>query len=525
MPGGETVKNDRARIADMLAAQLNLHVTPRTDRPHWASPGEMAADLDPKTLTTPALELIDEHLVWATAEPGRKLILSMPPQEGKSQRVSRDFVLWALAQNPERRIAVASKDAGLSRRNGRAVRDLIQRHSERLRLEIRRDVSAQAEWQVVGHAGGLIAVTLEGGFTGRSADLIVIDDPVNNRSDVLSEAQRNKVWDWFQYTMVARMSANTPVVLIMTRWHEDDLVGRILASEDGPYWRVLNIPAQANHDPKKGETDPLGREPGEYMVSVRGRTKNDWDQRKRMSGSTAWEAQYQGNPSPPEGGMFKRDNWRFYDNPQWLIAPDGTHWVSGFDAVISSWDMAFKDKKDSDFVVGQVWARRGANAFLLDQVRGRWDFPETVRQVVALAAKWRHSEHGNLRPIMHLVEDKANGTAVVAALHNSILGLVADEPHGSKVARASVMTPLHEAHQLWLPSPTIEGVDGASHAPWVGDFVEEYAGFPNATHDDQVDAGSQAINRLIIQPFADGRIVTPGDLDDDLDDDYRISNY
>ena len=143
--------------------------------------------------------------------------------------------------------------------------------------------------------------------------------------------------------------------------------------------------------------------------------------------------------------------------------------------------MAFKGTDSSDFVVGQVWQQVGAQAFLLDQVRGRWDFAETCEQVRALSAKWPQAA-------AKLVEDKANGPAVISALGRAIPGLVAVNPQGGKESRANAVTPLIEAGNVWLPTG----------APWVSDLIEECAGFPNAAHDDQVDTLTQALARMFI---------------------------
>jgi hypothetical protein len=180
------------------------------------------------------------------------------------------------------------------------------------------------------------------------------------------------------------------VVIIQTRWRENDLSGWLQAGENGRTWRVVNIPAQADHDPAKGETDPLGRQPGEYMLSARGRTDADWEKKKRPVGSRSWNALYQGRPSPASGDVLKRDWWQFYDTPQvdrphrrQLVVP-----LSDGDELAMSWDMAFKDTDGSDYVVGQVWLRRGVHAYLLDMVRRRMSFTETLRAVKALSAKW-----------------------------------------------------------------------------------------------------------------------------------------
>ncbi|MBO0826220.1 MAG: phage terminase large subunit [Streptosporangiales bacterium] len=454
----------------------------------WPTPGALAREVDPSTVQTPALDLIDRELVRLTDTPDGRLILSMPPQEGKSIRVSKVYPTWVLTQRPDTRIIAASYGHALARRNGRAVRDTIISHDE-LGLRIRDDVAAQHEWQVDGHDGGVYAVGIGGALTGRPGELLIIDDPIKDRREADSQVYRDAVWDWWTSVASTRLAPGAQVVLILTRWHEDDLAGRLLAAEDGHLWRVINIPAQADHDPGKGETDPLGRQPGEYMTSARGRTVEQWQAIKVRSGSRTWNALYQGRPSPAEGGILKRDWWQRYDVPLWLERDDGTRVVTHMDDVLMSWDMAFKDTDSSDYVVGQVWGRRGADAYLLDQVRGHMSFVDTCRRFRELAARWPQA-------VLKLVEDKANGTAVINALHRVVPGIVPEEPHGSKEARAAAVSPLVEAGNVWLPSPEL--------APWVGDFIEEAAAFPNGAHDDQVDTASQALNRLVLAPLQAG---------------------
>lgn len=453
----------------------------------WVSPGEMAQQLDVRTVQTPALQLIDDALVEAFRTPDARLIITMPPQEGKSTRVARDFLIWALTQNPDLRIVAGSYGQGLANRNGRVVRNMIVGHPE-LGLGIAPDNGSVHEWQLAGHQGGMLAVGRGTMVTGMPAELLVIDDPIKDRKEADSQVIRDVCWEWWTESLSTRLAPGAPVVVIMTRWHEDDLVGRLLAAEDGHLWTVLNIPAEADHHPEKGETDPLGRKPGEFMVSARGRTKRQWQAIRVRVGARTWNALYQGRPSPAEGGVFKRDWWQQYEVPLWIT--DGVVCrIVGMDAVLASWDMAFKDTDASDYVVGQVWAQQGANIYLLDQVRGRWDFPETLRQVRQLAVKWPDA-------LLKIVEDKANGTAVLAQLRHTVPGLVAETPTESKPARAQAVAPLVEARNVHLPSPEL--------APWVGAFIDECAAFDNGAHDDQVDAMSQALKRMVILPlFAD----------------------
>lgn len=425
----------------------------------WATPGDLARALDPRRMVqTPALDLIDDELVRLFNTPDGRLIISMPPQEGKSTRAAEIFPVWALTQNPDLRIVVTSYGMALARRNGRAIRNRIITNSDLLGLRLSDDLAAQHEWQLDGHKGGVYAAGVGTALTGRPADLAVIDDPIKDRAEAESETYRQNVWDWWTDVMSTRLAPGAQVCLILTRWHESDLAGLLQAAEDGHLWRVVNIPAQADHDPAKGQTDPLGREPGEYLESARGRTREQWEAIKTRVGSRTWNALYQGRPSPAEGGVFKREWWREYTSPRWIVRNDGTHWAHGPDEVAMSWDMAFKDTDSSDYVVGQVWGRWGIDLYLLDQVCARLSFVETTKALRALAAKWPQA-------VLKLVEDKANGTAVINALSRTVPGIVPVEPDGSKQARAAAVSPFIEAGQVHLPAPEL--------APWVGAFIEQ----------------------------------------------------
>jgi predicted phage terminase large subunit-like protein len=377
-------------------------------------------------------------------------------------------------------IIVASYESRIARRWGRTIRADLTAHPE-LGLALRSDTKAANEWQLAGHEGGVYCVGIGGALTSRQAGLILIDDPVKGPKEADSPVMRDAAWDWWGSVASTRLAPGAPAVLIMTRWHEDDLAGRLIREEPGA-WRVLNIPARADHRPERGESDPLGREPGEYMLSARGRTAEQWERTRIERGTRVWSALYQGRPSPGEGLVFRREWWKRYETPQW-IDDNGERLTLTFDEVLMSWDMAFKDAESSDFVVGQVWGRRGSDALLLDQVRGRMSFVETCMAVRQLAAKWPQAN-------AKLVEDKANGPAVISSLSRTVPGLIAVQPEGSKVARASAISPFIEAGNVYLPSPEL--------APWVGDLIEEAASFPLSTNDDQVDALSQALSRLLL---------------------------
>jgi predicted phage terminase large subunit-like protein len=474
-----------------------------TPQRQWPDPGHLAKAITPNTVQTPALDLIDAALVELVDKPDGRLIITMPPQEGKSTRVAKDFVIWLLTQNPKLRVVTASYSQALANRNGRAIRNTIATHPE-LGLTIAPDNGSVSDWTIQGHEGGVLSVGIGAGVTGRPADVMVIDDPIKDRKEADSETFRDSRWDWWTDAASTRLAPGAPVVVILTRWHEDDFAGRLLTAPDGDVWSVLNIPAEADHRPELGETDVLGRQPGEFMVSARRRTVRQWLAIKLRSGARTWASLYQGRPTPATGDILHREWWQYYDHPLHLVRDDGTCIVTNYDELMLSWDMAFKDTSASDFVVGQVWMRRGADVYLLDQVHGRMDFVETCRKFRAQAAKWPQA-------VLKLVEDKANGPAVISQLARTVPGIVPEEPVGGKEARAYAVTPVIEAGNVHLPAVEI--------APWIDAFVEEAAAFPAGKNDDQVDAMTQAVNRLLIMQLTHtDEVFDETDLDDDLAD-------
>lgn len=475
-----------------LHAEIDRRREARRARgPKWDTPGDLAKLVDATTVQTPALDLIDREIMWAYSTPDARLIVSMPPQEGKSQRVTKTGALWALTQDPERRMGIASYSQSLAETFGRDVRNWITSNNGDegtfdVGLEIARDYGSAKRWQLNGRRGGIVCVGIGSGLTGRPLDCLVVDDPFADKDQAASAYYRDRVWGWWQSVGSTRLAPGAPVIVILTRWHEDDLAGRLIAAEDGSRWRVVNIPALADHDPLKGETDALGREPGEWLTSARGRTPAEWEAIRIQVGTRVFNALYQGRPSPDAGNVWQRPWWRRYREPLWSQHPDvpGAYVVEDCDELIMSWDMAFKDTKSSDYVVGQVWARRGASVYLLDQVHKRLSFTDTVTAFKAMVARWPGAT-------AKYVEDKANGTAIIDTLRTHIPGIVAINPTESKYARANAVAPVIEAGNVHLPEAAIALFDPE-------ELIDEAAGFPNAAHDDQVDAASQALAQMLL---------------------------
>ena len=322
-------------------------------------------------------------------------------------------------------------------------------------------------FEIVGHRGVYRSAGVGGGITGMGGDIILIDDPIKDRAEADSPTIRNRVWDWYTSTLYTRLAPGGGIIVIQTRWHMDDLAGRLLEAQrsgQGDAWRVVNFPAIAEEDEpyrKAGEALHPERYPLEQLQAIRA-----------AIGSRDWAALYQQRPAPDGGAIFRAEWLRFWlpkDLPQ------------SFDRLCISWDMTFKDGDDSDYVVGQVWGRKGADFFLLDQVRARMGFTATLAAFRALSDKWPQAQR-------KLVEDKANGPAVIDSLRHAVPGIIPVEPDGSKLARAHAVTTFFEAGNVHIPHPSVYG--------WVADYVAELTSFPTAAHDDQVDATTQALRDM-----------------------------
>lgn len=392
----------------------------------------------------------------------RRLMIFMPPRHGKSMLASQFFPAWYMGRNPDKYLIQATYGQELADDFGRKVRDQLRDPLHRKMFpgcELRDDSQAVRRFHTA--AGGTyFAVGVGGPITGRGAHLLLIDDPIRNQEDAESETFRRKLKDWYGSTAYTRLMPGGAVVVIQTRWHEDDLAGWLLREHEHEGWEVVSLPAIN----EAGEALWPEAYPVERLQGI-----------KRAVGSRVWEALYQQRPSPADGGLIKRGWWKFYRE-----AP------GNFDEIIQSWDATFKDTQKSDFVVGQVWGRKGADRYLIDQTRGRMNFPATLAAIRTMSAKWPQAA-------VKLIEDKANGPAIIATLKGEISGLIPFEPQGSKEARASAISPQIEAGNVYLPDPTyLEAGDRS----WVHDFIEEAAAFPNGAHDDQVDAMTQALIRM-----------------------------
>lgn len=419
----------------------------------------------------------------------KRLMVFMPPRHGKSELVSRRMPALIHGLYPNDEILSATYNADLAADMTVDVQRIMDRpiyqelfpHSRitpegsvskfaRNNLEHELLPVELPSGELQYPKGNYRAQGVSGSFSGRGGNWLLIDDPVKNREDADSKVARETVWRFYTSTFSTRAEGeNACILLTMTRWHEDDLAGRLLqkAKQDpeADQWTVLRLPGI--RDDSECEQDPrLLGEPlwpakfGLKFLNVR-KSENARD----------FSALFQQNPVIEGGNIFKRPEFKFYKTVP-----------IRFDQVIISCDTATKDKQSSDYYVYQVWGRIQTDKYLLAQSRGKWSFPMACDKLMALCKSY---------PLAHkkLIEAKANGPAIVQTLKSKISGLVEIEPRGDKVARAHAVSPEVQGGSVWLPDPEI--------APWVeADLLPEVCAFPNAPNDDQVDAMTQALDEL-----------------------------
>lgn len=394
------------------------------------------------------------------------LVISMPPQHGKSQCVTETLPSFHLGKFPNKRIIEVSYGDDLARKFGRRNKQKIEQHGKDLfKIELSKNSRSDTEFEIEGYKGSMISRGIMAGITGQPGDLILIDDPIKNRKEAESDTYRQNIWEEFLNSIYTRLSANGVIILIMTRWHEDDLAGKLL-KEMPDKCLEINIPLEAE------DNDILGRKPGDSLFPEIGKN-NDWLADFKLAyltseGSRTWNALMQGRPTALEGNLFKRHWFKYYE-----VMPEK------FDQVLQSWDCTFKNSDGSDYVVGTVWGRKGPNKYLLDLVRARMDFPETVRAILNTTLKWPTA-------YTKLIEDKANGSAIIQVLNQKLEGIMPITPKESKLARAQSILGQVECGNVYLPK----------NASWVENFIEECCSFPSGKHDDQVDSMTQALSKM-----------------------------
>lgn len=411
------------------------------------------------------------HLELVRTGALKRLVIAMPPRSLKSIMASVAFPAYVHGLDPTKQLICVSYGQELSTKLGNDYRALLSSSWYRAlfpgtRISKWKDTESEV---LLTERGTRVATSIGGALTGRGADIVIIDDPLKP-ADAMSEPKRTAVNEWFGSTLLSRLNdkKNGAIVIVTQRVHADDLVGHVL-ERSGDDWTVLSLPAIALAD----EEIPIGagktyfRRADEVLHPAR-EPRELLDRMRRELGSEAFAAQYQQTPVPAGGNLFRREWIRYYDE-----APTRDKSTR----VIQSWDTASKTEAQNDFSVGTTWAYKEGKYYLLDVIRGKYEFPDLKAKALNAARAWK--------PSRVLIEDAGVGAGLIAELKREGVSAIGVRPENSKLARASVQTAKFEAGQVLLPR----------RAPWLSDLQAELLAFPAGRHDDQVDS--------IVQMLAD----------------------
>jgi predicted phage terminase large subunit-like protein len=475
-------------LRDLNARKIELDRAEFLDR--YPTPGIFAQALVPRTKQTPALEAIDDALVdWTQAPDDRgRLMVFMAPQEGKSTKISAWTPLWRLAADPTLRIAIVSYAENKAERWGRWLKRMILGHPE-LGITLMADSQAAGRFETT--AGGrVICVGIEGGITGEPVDDLYIDDPLRGRAEAESSTYRERAWEWWESNGATRLSARGRVVLMLTRWHADDLAGRLQKEEPGE-WTVLRIPALRHPElpAVRGNDGASVYDPTGELISVQKRRPGYFSELKLKRSGYVWRSVYDQDPVAAEGNLFKRPDFRYWhplarnrDRHDRLYGERIRLPEDGYDLYLSdAWrfltvDLAGSKKTSADYTVASVWALTGnGTLILLDRIRQRLEEGNHWQAIQPLCQRWAADEV--------FVEKGFIGTTMVIDATRAGMRVQGVDADTDKITRAIPATHRIASHTVWFPAL----------ADWLEEWCDELAGFPSWAHDDQVDTLSYAV--------------------------------
>jgi len=419
-------------------------------------------------------DVICEYLQACYKRDIKRLIINIPPRYTKSLLATVIFPVWVWAHDPSERFLFSSYAQTLSTYHSKKRRDVIESEWFQKRwgreFLLTTDKETEIENNKTGH---MIATSMHGHATGKGGNWIIIDDP-HNAEDVMSDKKRSSDIESYDQKFITRLddSDKGVIIIIMQRLHEGDLTGHLLGKDE--HWEHLCIPSIETKT--KTYSYPISqkkyeRHEGEVLHAKR-HDRHKLDQLSNTMGVFKFVGQYQQNPTPPEGGIIKRAYWQYYNR-----LPEH------FDELLDSWDMTFKDLDTSDYVVGTVWGRTGANCYLLHMTRKQMGFTDSLRSVLSHREKFT-----KLRKT--LIEDKANGTGIIEVLKRKVSGILEFSPGDkSKLERVYMVQHIFESGNVFLPVKQIATFN-------TDEVIDEFAKFPKADHDDIVDSCTQALIKL-----------------------------
>jgi len=472
------------------------------------------------------LDALSDKLAEAAYGDDRRIVVSMPVRHGKSWLTSQWFPVWFLDRWPDRKIILVGHGADFARKWGRRVRNLIRRHADQLRVRLAPDMTAADAWETTA-GGGMITAGIGGAINGEGADLLLVDDYCKNAKQAQSKAWRDSVQDFWDSTAETRMEPGASCVIVATRWHEDDLIGRLVEVDEDEElleldeldpaeltseeihraidrWEEVIFPAVAE------ENDPLGRAPGEPLWPER------WPlwrlkRKRRAKGPWVWAALYQQRPSPSEGGFFRVEWLKYYQRSGDLVryrhasTGDARAIRLGSLTKFVTVDLAASLKEAADYtVVATFGVAPDGTMFLLHVERAKVEGPGMIPLVESQLDRWGASvawiESAGFQ--LHLIQTARRRGLPVREL----------KADSNKLARALPATAELEAGAVQFPA----------QADWLDEFVSELLAFPGGAHDDQVDALAYAVQVALDLLSATGVVYGLSDVDQDDDERDRL---
>ncbi len=410
----------------------------------------------------PHIEFIDSILYRISFNRKQRLLVCLPPRHGKSELISKYFPFWYLTTFSGKRLLLTSYEANFAAFWGRKVRALIENYGKYFNVSISNEASA-ANFFELSNNSTMMTAGAGGALTGKGANLLIIDDPIKNAEEAHSETIRQNIWDWFVSTAYSRIEPNGSCIIIMTRWHKQDLVGRLLEDYSSD-WQLVKIPAIATSD------DPLGRVPGEALWAERFPI-DTLQQIHKQIGSYWFNALYQQEPSDNANSLFKREHFKYYKQIDNYAIVEGRYIDLTECLNFGTADLAISTSHNADWSVFFVFSVTPDKSILIrDIIRIRCQPTKHIEIIKNLTIKYNVRLWG--------IEAVQYQYALVHQV--SALGIPVKEikPYSDKFTRAIPVSAMFEAGRIFFPD----------YADWLIDFEKELTQFPDGKYDDQVDA-------------------------------------
>ena len=407
------------------------------------------------------LAYLNMKLMQLARRDRHKLMVFMPPRHGKSELISRYLPAWVVGYLRQK-VMLVSYEAKFAGEWGTKALNLLLEHGETVfGSHVRRKDASREHWET--DEGGVMYTSGVGGAqTGKGCHWLIIDDPIKNAEQARSSAERRNIDDWYRSTASTRVEPNGVTILMMTRWHEEDLAGTLLHDEPED-WDVVRFPAIAL------EHDILGRQPGEALWPERWPAEELLKHQRTLEADyNWWEAMYQQDPSSPEGNKVKLEWFQTYDELP-----------TEFEDIIIAWDGASKTADHNAFSCAAVWGVAQNGYYVIEVKRGRVEFPDLLEWAIKYGERYPEA--------MNVIEDTSNGTPLIQTLQRQTrLNVYPQSVHQDKSSRLSQVLNIIAGRNVYLPR----------QAPWLRDFKEEHRKFPATTFKDQVDTTSLALTYL-----------------------------